>query len=429
MQYVFIIDQDKAPLDPCHPARARMLLKSGRAAVYRRYPFTIILKDRQQKDSQIHSHRIKLDPGSRTTGVVLSREKDGKVLWAGEIHHRGLAVREALASRRAIRRSRRHRHCRYRPARFDNRRRPKGWLPPSLESRLSNIDTWVNRLHCLSPAAAITMELVKFDTQLMQKPDVSGVEYQQGELAGYEVREYLLEKWDRKCAYCGITDVPLEIEHIVPRSRGGSNRVSNLTLACRDCNQRKGNQTAAEFGFPEVQAAASKPLKDAAAVNAVRWELWRRLTSSGLPVECGSGGRTKYNRTKQGLPKTHWLDAACTGLSGENVVIPAGLTALSIKAAGGGRRQMCLMDRYGFPRTKAKTSGRIKGFKTGDMVIAIVPVGKHTGVHTGRVAVRASGSFRVGAIDGISHRYCQIIQRSDRYEYSHKKGDALPPHG
>jgi 5-methylcytosine-specific restriction endonuclease McrA len=65
----------------------------------------------------------------------------------------------------------------------------------------------------------------------MQDAEISGVSYQQGELAGYEVREYLLEKWQRRCAYCGKTDVPLEIEHIIPKSRGGSNRVSNLTLA------------------------------------------------------------------------------------------------------------------------------------------------------------------------------------------------------
>jgi 5-methylcytosine-specific restriction endonuclease McrA len=84
------------------------------------------------------------------------------------------------------------------------------------------------------------MELVKFDTQLMENPDISGIEYQQGELAGYEVREYLLEKWGRKCAYCSETDLPLQIEHIIPRSRGGSDRVSNLTLACEGCNRLKG---------------------------------------------------------------------------------------------------------------------------------------------------------------------------------------------
>jgi len=69
------------------------------------------------------------------------------------------------------------------------------------------------------------MELVKFDTQLMQNPDISGVEYQQGTLAGYNIREYLLEKWNRQCAYCGKKDIPLQIEHIQPRTNGGTNRI------------------------------------------------------------------------------------------------------------------------------------------------------------------------------------------------------------
>ena len=84
------------------------------------------------------------------------------------------------------------------------------------------------------------------------------------------MREYLLEKWGRKCAYCGAKDLPLEIEHITPKTRGGSNRITNLSLACHDCNQKKGTQTAAEFRHPEVQAKARQPLKDAAAVNATR---------------------------------------------------------------------------------------------------------------------------------------------------------------
>ena len=83
--------------------------------------------------------------------------------------------------------------------------------------------------------------------QKMQNPEISGAEYQQGTLVGYEIRNYLLEKWNRKCAYCGKGEVPLEIEHIQPRSRGGSNRISNLTLACHSCNQEKGSQSVEDF--------------------------------------------------------------------------------------------------------------------------------------------------------------------------------------
>jgi len=254
-----------------------------------------------------------------------------------------------------------------------------------------------------------------------QNPEISGVEYQQGELFGYEVREYLLEKFGRKCVYCGADNVPLQIEHIRPKSRGGTDRVSNLTLACEACNQKKDNQTAEEFGYPKVQAIASKPLKDAAAVNTTRWALYRRIQETGLPVEIGTGGRTKYNRSVRELPKTHWLDAVCVGASTPEVLKVEGIRPLVITATGRGSRQMCRMDKYGFPRTAAKRHKRVHGFQTGDMVKAVVPTGKKAGTYTGKVAVRAAGNFNIktksNTIQGISHRYCQMLQRTDGYAY------------
>src|SRR5262249_15656666 len=255
--------------------------------------------------------------------------------------HRGQAIKRKLDARRAIRRSRRNRKTRYREPRFLNRRRLKGSLPPSLKSRVDNVETWVKRLSRAYPLSGIAMEPVKFDTQLIENPEINGVEYQQGELAGYEVREYLLEKWRRRCAYCGKSDIPLQIEHIIPRARGGSNRVSNLTLACESCNQKKGNRTPLEFRLPQIQRRAKRPLKDAAAINATRWALFERLKSLGLPVETGSGGLTKFNRTKRGLPKTHWIDAACVGKSTPETVDAKNVIPLSIKATGHGSRQMC----------------------------------------------------------------------------------------
>jgi hypothetical protein len=418
MQYVFVLSSDHQPLDPCHPARARQLLRQGKAAVIRRYPFTVILKDRAADQSTTTPHRVKLDPGSKTTGIALVNEATNKVVWAAELQHRGQVIKNALESRRALRRGRRQRKTRYRPARWLNRRRAEGWLAPSLMSRVYNVIAWVNRLYRLSPVAALSMELVKFDTQAMQNPEVSGVEYQQGELAGYEVREYLLEKWERKCAYCGAKDTPLEIEHIIPRSRGGSSRVSNLTLACHDCNQRKGNQTAAEFGHPDIQGKAKQPLKNAAAVNATRWTLWRRLSETGLPVEVGTGGRTKYNRVRAGLPKAHYLDAACVGESGAFVVVLATLKPLSIKAMGHGRRQRCMTDKYGFPKSHAKRAKQFMGWQTGDIARAAVPKGKNAGVHVGRVVIRHSPSFHLGKLDGIHPKYLTRLQRVDGYEYA-----------
>jgi 5-methylcytosine-specific restriction endonuclease McrA len=134
-----------------------------------------------------------------------------------------------------------NRHTRYRKARFLNRTRPKGCLAPSLQHRVDTTLTWVNKFIRFSPVASIAQELVRFDLQQLENPEISGVEYQQGELLGYEVREYLLNKWDRKCTYCKIENVPLQVEHIQPKVKGGSNWISNLCLACEKCNQKKRN--------------------------------------------------------------------------------------------------------------------------------------------------------------------------------------------
>ena len=205
MQYVFVVDAQRRPLMPCRPARARLLLNRGQAAVLRRCPFVIILKA-TKPDAVVHPLRLKIDPGSQTTGLALltnaahttqttevpppvtreqttfvhqgpptmRSEEPGAVVWAGELTHRGDEVRQAILDRRGARRSRRQRHTRYREARYDNRTRPAGWLPPSLQSRVQNIVRGSTRLTRWCPIGAISFEAVRFDTQLLQHPILRG---------------------------------------------------------------------------------------------------------------------------------------------------------------------------------------------------------------------------------------------------------------
>ncbi|WP_322629754.1 RNA-guided endonuclease IscB [Halothiobacillus sp.] len=431
---VLVLDKRKCPLMPCTEKRARLLLERGKAVVLRVYPFTIRLKDRVGGDMQ--SIRVKIDPGSKTTGIALVREtqticKDtgevntkAAVLLLFELQHRGQAIRDALNQRLGFRRRRRA-QLRYRPARFLNRTRPQGWLAPSLQHRVDTTMAWVNRFARFAPVTAISQELVRFDTQLMQNPEISGVAYQQGELAGFEVKEYLLEKWGRCCVYCDTPNVPLEVEHIVARANGGTNRVGNLTLSCHDCNQRKGIIPVAQFlenapaRLARVQAQARTPLKDAAAVNSTRWALFQSLKATGLPVETGTGGRTKWNRTRLGISKGHALDAACVGMVDD--VQDWNRPVLGIKATGRGSYKRTRLNKHGFPRGYLMRQKQVKGFQTGDAVRATVPKGTKMGVHVGRVAVRASGSFNIqmpnGVVQGISHRHCALIQRADGYGY------------
>ncbi len=463
---VFVVDTNKMRLAPCHEAKARKLLDAGKAAIYRKFPFTIVLKYAVESPVEMHSvpqskmavrdnafgsHttfkdgdpnalqnafvpdlRVKLDPGSRTTGIAVVDDASGRVVYAAELSHHGQTIKKSLDNRRGARRGRRARHTRYRKPRWQNRRRPKGWLPPSLQSRISNVLTWVQRFMRFCHITNISMELVRFDMQLMENAEISGIEYQQGTLAGYEVREYLLEKWHRACAYCGKENIQLQIEHIVPRAKLGTNRISNLCLACEKCNKAKGTKDIKDFLkkkpdlLKKILAQAKSPLKDAAAVNATRWELFRRLQTLGLPIECGSGGLTKYNRVNRKLPKTHWLDAVCVGASTPEALDAKGVQPLLIKAYGHGCRQVQNHDKNGFPVGKAKQGKIFYGFQTGDIVKAVIPSHlKNAGVYVGRIAARETGNFKFYRKDGTRfdacHKHCKAVHRMDGYSYQRGK--------
>ena len=444
---VFVLDSKGRALMPCTEKRAGLLLSRGRARVHRLVTFVIRLIERQADSCNFQPLEIKIDPGSKFTGEAIVRTsekvdcatgeviKSTHVLSLMELLHRGRQISEALTARRA--------QLRYRAPRFLNRGNKKsGWLAPSLQHRVDTTSAWVARIRRWAPITALAQELVRFDMQKLQAQaeggDVSGVEYQQGSLFGYEVRGYLIEKFSRTCMYCDIQNVPLQIEHIHPKSKGGGNKISNLGLACQCCNQAKGSQDVAVFlakdqsRLKRVLAKVKAPLKDAAAVNSTRWALFEALKGTGLPVSVASGGQIKFNRCQLGIPKTHALDAACVGEV-------ANLTdwsrpTLTVKCTGRGSYQRTRLNAFGFPRGYLMRTKGIKGFQTGDMVKAIVTKGKRIGTYAGRVAVRASGSFNIqaknGLVQGIGYAYCKVVQRADGYGYqSVAKTDATgtPP--
>ena len=434
---VAVIDSNKQPLEPCHPAVARNLLKRGEAAIWRKYPFTIILKRAvPTQDIVTRNYTLCWDPGSKTSGIAIVSDA-GDIIYAATLQHRGAAIKKALSTRSGFRRGRRTRNLRYRPARWANRKRKvpvlteegwtysaasmdgdstksdntfnrvskakfldnryrwerlpdtksnknqkkrwrrirlqhervadNGWIAPSLMSRVYNLETWTRRLCSVYPISQLAIETVKFDVHLLQKPDIHGIEYQQGTLHGREIREYLLELTGRKCAYCGKGNQRLEVEHIFPKGPGGSNRPDNLTMACKSCNEKKGKLHGKELeeklgvDFAKKVTAASrkskKGLKDATAVNTIRWKLYETLKATGLPVLTGTGGKTAYHRNLAGLPKTHYYDAASVALVPKQ---PKKLTRAVIKAVGYGTRdnvgKMFDMKAPGFTKPSTKVS-------------------------------------------------------------------------
>ena len=189
---VFVLDKRGHPLDPCHPARARRLLAVGRAVVHRHTPFVIRLKDRDAATSAIEGVHVGIDPGSKHTGLAVFTDhganRTGK--YAIQLDHRGGAIRDKLSARAALRRGRRSRNLRHRAPRFLNRTKPQGWLAPSLRHRVETTLSWMVRLTRWAPVRAVHIERVAFDTHTLSAGRaLEGVEYQQGTLAGYEVRE------------------------------------------------------------------------------------------------------------------------------------------------------------------------------------------------------------------------------------------------
>jgi hypothetical protein len=283
---------------PTTQRKGKKLLQERRAKVVKRCPFTIQLTYATGENTQ--PIKLGVDPGY--TEIGFSAKTDKLEVISGTLTLRN-DVSKKLEERRIYRRNRRTR-LGYRPPRFNNRERPEGWLVPSTQHRLASHLRLVITLKSLLPITFTKVEVANFDTHKMQQPEITGVEYQQGELQGYEVKEYLLEKWGRTCAYCGRTNVPLDVEHIVPKSRGGTDRVSNLTLACKQCNLEKGDKTAEEFGYPDIQHQAKNSLKAPTCLNNIRWKLVEQLGA-----EHTYGYITKYHRTKLGLEKSHVNDA------------------------------------------------------------------------------------------------------------------------
>jgi 5-methylcytosine-specific restriction endonuclease McrA len=295
---IYVLNMRGQPLMPTTQHTGKKLLKEGKAKVVARCPFTIQLTYATGELTQ--EIRLRVDIGHTEIGFSAKTEKleviSGTLILRKD-------VSENIAERRRYRRGRRNKLW-YRKPRFLNREKEEGWLAPSIQHRLESHIRLVKKVKTLLPITVTRVEVANFDAHKMQNPEITGVEYQQGELQGYEVKEYLLEKWRRKCAYCGRSDLPLEVEHIIPTSRGGTDRVSNLTLACKECNRKKNTMTAEEFGYPDIQTQAKQSLKAAAAINNIRWKLVETLGA-----EHTYGYITKYERKKIGLEKSHVNDA------------------------------------------------------------------------------------------------------------------------
>ena len=426
---VLVVDKHKKPCNTISEAYARILLFKKQAVIHKRFPFTIRLKN----DSAVlkdKDYTVKLDPGSKTTGVAIT-DNENSVIMLAEIEHRGHVIKKKLDQRRAVRHHRRSRNTRYRPARFLNRTKPKGWLAPSVKSRADNVINFVKKYKKLLNITKVMIENVSFDVaQMTSDATLIGTDYQQGPLYDTNLREFVFSKTKGRCSYCGAKAT--EIDHIIARANGGTDSTFNLTPACSSCNKKKSNLSLKDFGklvgkdFSKLKP--KKLPKDAAIVQIARNYTMRKIKDIIPNTISYVSWMTKYNRDQLGLPKEHYYDALSVG------EIPNSFNFLTdkilqISAKGRGSRQMCRMDKHGFPRTSAKASKSVEGFQTGDMVKAVVPKGLNKGEHLGRVVIHSYRRFDIKTnketIQSVGYKYCRLIQRGDGYSYNYKERNFL----
>ena len=303
---VFVINKHNKQLMPCKQSKARKLLKEKKAKIVYYNPFTIQLL--YGSSGYIQEVNVGIDSGAKYVGFAITSQN--KVLMKGEIELRQ-DVSENLASRKIFRRSRRQRKTRYRKARFLNRKRKEGWLPPSIQSRIDNQINWINKFTSLLPNYNLTVEVGKFDTAKMINPNIKNEDYQKGNLYDYENKKaYIIAREKGRCQICGkeYDENGWHLHHIKQRKDNGSDRVDNLALVHHQCHKDYHDGKLGNFKFKKC-----KDYKETTFMNILRLQIYRR-------VKCNItyGYYTKINRMKLQLEKTHYNDAIA--ISGIKVI-------------------------------------------------------------------------------------------------------------
>ena len=396
-----VLDQQGKPLMPTtRLGKVYRLLKTQKAHIVSYEPFTIQL-DYEPDTHIIQPMTLGVDSGAIHSGYSVANEH--REYYNAEVIARD-DISKRLSDRRMYRRNRRSRKTRYRKPRFKNRKnKKKGWLPPSLEQKVAVQLNEIDHLHRYFPIETIIVEVADFDIQKIKNPDISGVEYQQGTLQGYNIRNYLLEKHGRKCFYCGKSVSKFEVEHMLPKSRGGSNRIDNLTLSCHNCNQKKDTLTAEEFirqTLPAKKAAAklkqlpneNRLFKYMTQMNATRWALYNAINEKYANVKMTYGYITKYNRIKAGLLKAHHIDAKC--ITGFSTVPSMKQTVVKVKMRRHNRQLHRATFSKGHIRKAACLPTIVFGFQLYDFVL----FDNHYYYIKGR---RSSGKFALVSIEGL----------------------------
>ncbi len=382
---VYVINSNGQPLMPTKRyGNVRRMLRSGRAKVVRRCPFTIQLLYETTQFTQEVS--LGVDAGSKNIGLSATTEKE--VLFEAETELRSDIV-ELIASRREGRRGRRNRKTRYRAARFDNRRRSDGWLAPSVQQKVDSHLAVVDKVHKILPVSRITVEVASFDIQKIKNPSVEGADYQQGEQLGFwNVREYVLFRDGHKCQCCKgkSKDARLNVHHIEGRKTGG-NAPNDLITLCETCH------TGYHKGTVKLPKSIHRGMsfRDAAFMGIMRWAFYNELKGIYPNVNLTYGYITKNTRIKNGLPKDHYIDARC--ISGNPLAVSNGEIYYLKKVRCHNRQIHKLKILKGGIRKRNQAQYKVCGFRLFDKV-------SYQGRECFVYGRRTRGNFNIRMLDG-----------------------------
>ena len=290
----YVLNHNGKPLMPCQAVNARILLKQGRAKVVRREPFTIQLL----YGSSGYKQPVTLGVDAGAKHIGLSATTKNKELYSADVELRTDIV-DLLTTRRELRRNRRNRNTRYRPARFDNRMKPNSWLAPSVQNRIDAHLSVISKVHQILPVSKIIVETASFDIQKLKNPEIQGTDYQHGEQLGFgNVREYVLFRDSHECQHCHgkSKDKVLNVHHIESRKTGGDAPNNFITL-CATCHK------AYHAGKIKLTQKRGQSFRAEALMGIMRWALLEKLRENYPNVSNTYSYITKSNRIHLGLPK------------------------------------------------------------------------------------------------------------------------------
>ncbi|MDD2260317.1 MAG: RNA-guided endonuclease IscB [Acholeplasmataceae bacterium] len=298
---VFVKNLRNEPLMPCSERKAKLLLKQKKAKIIYYNPFTIQLLYTTGETMQ--EVNIGIDTGAKYIGIAITSED--KVFKKGEIELRN-DISDNITSRSLFRRNRRSRKTRYRKARWLNRKRKKGWLPPSVQSKLDATFMWIDKFCSLIPNPKLSIEVGKFDITKMINPNIKGEEYQNGQCKNYyNIRYFVFDRDNYTCQVCKKKNKILQTHHIIYQSCGGTNRANNLITVCTDCHTSENHKDGGIFYKWMKEKKKVKQYKEATFMNIVRKRIYQKYPEARITY----GSETTPKRKELGLEKTHYNDA------------------------------------------------------------------------------------------------------------------------